>query len=266
MTTAIAPTRTTRRQAGFATEVVLLTHRRIKELIREPQWIFSGLATPILYLVLFAPLLKNIPSALFGGLSVVQMFVPGMLVLFAFGSGQGIGWTLIAELNTGVIERFRVSPVRRVSLLLGAVVRDALFFVVCALVVALIAVPFGFAIHPLGLVLTLILLAGFTGAVSAFSAAIGLTVKNVGALAAIIMSLQLPLTLLAGALLPISMGPVWLRVLAHVNPLYYAVEAARDLASGQILTGAAGLGYLVMAVVFGVTLAWSARVFRRAVA
>ncbi|MCL2482170.1 MAG: ABC transporter permease [Propionibacteriaceae bacterium] len=254
------------KESSIVTEAFLLTQRRAKELLREPQWIFSGMATPILYLVLFAPLLTNIPSALFGGLSVVQMFVPGMLVLFAFGSGQGIGWTVIHELDTGVIERFRVTPVRRVSLLLGSVIRDGLFFIVCALIVCLIAIPFGFVIHPSGLALTLLLLAVLTGTVSATSAAIGLALKNIGALAASIMSMQLPLTLLAGALLPISMGPTWLRVLAHFNPFYYAVEAARDLASGHILTVNVGLGFLVVFAVFALALTWASRVFQKAVA
>jgi len=252
-------------QAPFATEVTLLTQRRIRQTIREPQWIVSGLATPILYLVLFAPLLKDIPSSLFGGLPMVQMFLPGMLVLFAFGSGTGIGWTVIAELDSGVIERFRVTPVRRVSLLLGSVLRDGLFFLVCAVLVCAVAVPFGFAIHPLGLILALLLLAVLTGAVSATSAALGLIMKNVGGLAAVITSAQLPLTLLAGALLPISMGPAWLRALAHIDPFYYGVEAARDLASGQILTGSVGLGFMVILALFALALTWAARVFRKAV-
>ncbi|MCL2737003.1 MAG: ABC transporter permease [Propionibacteriaceae bacterium] len=269
MTSMITPStsvRPTPGQASLVTEVALLTQRRARELLREPQWIVSGLATPILYLVLFAPLLKDIPSPLFGGLSVVQMFVPGMLVLFAFGSGQGIGWTVIHELDTGVIERFRVSPVRRVSLLLGSVIRDGLFFIACALVVCLVAVPFGFVIHPLGLILTLLLLALLTGCVSAMSAALGLTLKNIGALAASVMGMQLPLTLLAGALLPISMGPTWLQVLAHLDPFYYAVSAARDLSSGVILSGTVGLGFLVVIALFLLVLAWASRVYRHAVA
>jgi len=189
-----------------------------------------------------------------------------MLVLFAFGSGTGIGWTVIAELDSGVIERFRVTPVRRVSLLLGSVVRDGLFFLVCAVLVCAVAIPFGFTIHPLGLILTLLLLAVLTGTVSATSAALGLIMKDVGGLAAIVTSAQLPLTLLAGALLPISMGPAWLRVLAHIDPFYYGVEAARDLASGQILTGSVGLGFVVILVLFALALTWAARVYRKAVA
>ncbi len=37
------------------------------------------------------------------------------------------------------------------------------------------------------------------------------------------------LTLLAGVLLPLSLGPKWLQIIAYVNPMYYVVEAARVL-------------------------------------
>jgi ABC-2 type transport system permease protein len=38
--------------------------------------------------------------------------------------------------------------------------------------------------------------------------------KETGSLAAIVTGLQLPLTLLSGVLLPLSLAPEWMRVLA----------------------------------------------------
>jgi ABC-2 type transport system permease protein len=255
------------RLPSLPAESWLLARRRISQTLREPRWIVAGLPTPILYLVLFAPLLTSLPASVLGAAGgVVQMFLPGMLVLFAFGSGTGIGWTIIDELNTGVIERFRVSPVRRVSLLLASVVKDALMFLVSAILVVLVALPFGFRPNVAGLALCLLLLAMLTGMVSAWSAGLGLTFRSIGGLAAVVTGLQLPLTLLSGALLPMSLGPVWLRVLAHVNPLYYAVLAARDLVDGQLGTLDVGLGFAVTAVLLGLTMAWATRVFHRVVA
>jgi hypothetical protein len=67
---------------------------------------------------------------------------------------------------------------------------------------------------------------------SAFSVATALVTKDISSFAAIINGLNLPVLLLAGVLLPISLGPAWMRVLAHLNPLYYAVEGARALCAG----------------------------------
>jgi hypothetical protein len=56
--------------------------------------------------------------------------------------------------------------------------------------------------------------------------------KEISGFAAITNGTNLPILLVAGVLLPISHGPAWMRVLAHVNPLYHLVQASRALADG----------------------------------
>ena len=67
-------------------------------------------------------------------------------------------------------------------------------------------------------------------------------------------------------LLPISLGPAWMRVLAHFNPLYYLVEAARVLAAGTLTGTAVWQAFAVLVPLCAVVLAWATRVFRKAVA
>src|SRR5262249_18421942 len=74
------------------------------------------------------------------------------------------------------------------------------------------------------------------------------------------------LLLLSGVFLPLSPAPQWLRVLAHVNPLYYAVEASRDLVVGTIGSATVGRGFLVMGGLAVLAIAWATRVYRKAVA
>src|SRR5437899_12333858 len=86
-------------------------------LIHNPVWIALGVLQPLLYLILFAPLLKPISSMQgFGPGGAYNVFVPGLLVqLGMFGAGGG-GFSLIVETRRGVIERLRVSPGDRVGL------------------------------------------------------------------------------------------------------------------------------------------------------
>jgi len=100
----------------------------------------------------------------------------------------------------------------------------------------------------------------------AFSTATALVTKEISNFAAIINGINLPILLLAGVLLPISLGPLWLRVLAHLNPLYYLVAAARSLAVGYIATAVVWQAFAVLVPLCVVVLAWATRVFRRAVA
>ena len=251
----------------FLLQTALLARRRILETLRQPIWVFMGLSVPLMYLALFAPLLKPLAGGPgFPGGSVLDVFVPGILALMAFGSGMGAGWIVIGELESGVIERLRVTPASRLALVLGTVLRDVLMFVVPAVLVLVVATPFGFHPHWAGLAILLGLLALLTAACSAASAALGITLKQIGSLAAVVTGLQLPLTLLAGVLLPLSLGPGWLQGLAHVNPMYYAVEAARDLAAGNLASATVAEGFGVMGAAALLAIWWSTRAYRRAMA
>lgn len=248
-------------------QTALLSRRRLLETLRQPVWVIMGLSVPLLYLALFAPLLTSLaggPGFPRGG--VLDVFVPGILALMAFGAGMGAGWIVIAELDTGVIERFRVTPASRLALVLGTVMRDITTFLLPAIVVLVVAVPFGYHAHWGGIALLLVLMALLTAACSAGSAALGITLKRIGSLAAVVTGLQLPLTLLSGVLLPLALGPAWLQGLGHANPMYYTVEAARRLSAGTLGTGTVALGFGVSAAAALLAVWWAARAYRRAMA
>ena len=253
--------------SAFTLQTGLFFRRKLLETLRQPVWIITGLTTPVLYLALFAPLLRSLAGgpALPPG-HVLDVFVPGVLVLIAFGAGMGAGWPVIWELDSGVIERLRVTPASRLALLLGTVLRDIVMFAVPGVVVIAVASAFGYHDHWGGLAVMLVLLALLTAACSATSSALGLILKQVGSLAAVVTGVQLPLTLLAGILLPLSLGPRWLRVLGHLNPMYYAVAAARSLAAGSVADATVGVGFLVTGVIAALALAWGTRAYQRAMA
>jgi ABC-2 type transport system permease protein len=115
-------------------------------------------------------------------------------------------------------------------------------------------------------VLLFVLLALLTATCSATSSALGLHLRQIGSLAAVVTGAQLPLTLLAGILLPLSLGPTWLRVLGHVNPMYYAVQAARSLSAGSVATATVAVGFAVTAALAALALWWGTRSYRRAMA
>jgi ABC-2 type transporter len=74
-----------------------------------------------------------------------------------------------------------------------------------------------------------------------------LVTKDISSFAAIIKGLNLPLLLLAGVLQPISLGPPWMRILAHVNPFHYLVPTSRALALGSIASALLWQAFAVLA-------------------
>jgi ABC-2 type transport system permease protein len=240
--------------------------RRVKEEVRQPVWILSSLMTPLLYIILFAPLLKGMAYPPLTTAQVLDSFVPGILTLMAFSVGMGSGWGMIWNLQSGLLERFRVTPASRFAMLMGVVLSDIVAFLVPAALVVAISSFLGFTVHIGGLLVLLPILCMLTAVVSAWSVSLGLLLKQVGSLAAVVTGLQLPLMLLSGVLLPLSLGPQWLENIAHVNPMYYTVEASRKLADGVINCSETWVAFAVMIPLTVIVLTWATRVYRKAVA
>lgn len=252
---------------SFVRETRLLFGRSFTHQLRNPVWLFVGFSTPALYLALFTPLLKNLPGlrdAPTG--AVLELFLPGILSLVAFTTGSSMGFNTLFELQSGLIERLRVTPASRLAILAGPIVSSLAMMTVFDVVLVGIATAFGFPIHPVGLLLLALLLWLLAATFGAFSMALALVTKEISAFAAVINGLNLPLLLLAGVLLPISLGPFWLRAIAHVDPLYYLVAAARSLAVGQLGTAHVVQAVAVLVPLFAVMVLWATSVYRRAVA
>jgi len=250
-----------------ARDIGLLFERYVLGLLRNPVWLVVGFSTPILYLALFTPLLKHLSGD--GGLptgNVLDLFLPGILALLAFASGTGPGFSTIFELKAGVIERFRVTPASRFAILTGPILASMVMMFVFDAVVVAVGAGFGFSVHWLGLAVLAVLLGLLMIIMAAFSIATALATKDINGFAAIINGINLPILLLAGVLLPISLGPTWMRVLAHFNPLYYLVQASRELAGGTLGNSAVWQAFAVLVPLCALVLAWATRVFRRAVA
>jgi len=251
----------------LARDTWLLFHRYTIQMLRNPVWLFVGFSTPLLYLVLFTPLLKHFSSPQIGSsASVIDLFLPGILALLAFASGMAGGFGTIFELQEGVIERLRVTPASRFAILIGPVLSGMLMMFVFDSVVVAAAAGFGFTINWIGLAVLVVLLGLLMITMSAFSVATALVTKDISSFAAIMNGLNLPILLLAGVLLPITLGPAWMRVLAHFNPLYYAVEGARALSTGAYHNPAVWQAFAVLVPLCAVVVTWATGVFRRAVA
>jgi len=248
----------------LARDIQLLFQRHLTHLVRNPVWLIVGFSTPVLYLALFTPLLKG--ATRFPTHSVLELFLPGILALLAFTSGATAGFNTIFELQSGLIERLRVTPASRLAILVGPILAGLVMMTVFDVVVVAVGVGFGFTVHWTGLLVLIVLLWLLATLMAAFSTATALVTKDISSFAAIINGINLPVLLLAGVLLPISLGPLWLRTLAHFNPLYYLVVASRALAVGHVASSAVWQAFAVLVPLCTLVLIWATRVFRRAVA
>jgi ABC-2 type transport system permease protein len=105
------------------------------------------------------------------------------------------------------------------------------------------------------LVIGLVLVALLGAAFSFISNAIGIATKSEDALAPMVNTLALPILLLSGILLPMSIAPRWLQIVSDFNPFKHIVEALRAVFLGDFANPIVWIG-LVLAVVLVVLGSW----------
>ncbi|HEY1276056.1 MAG TPA: ABC transporter permease [Thermoleophilaceae bacterium] len=210
--------------------------RHLRALGRQPWWIAITLTQPIIWLVLFGSVFKsaaNIPG--FGDDSYVDFFAPGVVIMTAFFSAGWGGMTMIEDMDRGVIDRFLATPVRLGALITGRTMQGAVVIAIQSAIIVGLALLLGagFSNGPLGVV-GMILVASLLGtSVAALSNGLALVVRREETLIATINVLLFPLTFVSTAFMPEDLLPGWVQTVADVNPLNWAVEAARISASGD---------------------------------
>jgi ABC-2 type transport system permease protein len=249
----------------FLTDTWLVFSRAMRLSLRNPVWVILGLMQPILYLILFGPLLEPVASAPgFPPGSAWQVFVPGLLVQLGIFGAAFAGFGLIAEWRAGVVERMRVTPASRGSLLLGRVLRDVVVILVQGALLSVVAVAFfGLEAPPEGLVIGVVIVGLLGGAFSALSYGAALKLKSEDSFAPVVNGLILPVLLLSGILLPMSLAPGWLQTMADVNPLTHIVDGVRAVYRGEIGSTDAWLGAVLTIGLLVVGVFYGGRVFRK---
>jgi ABC-2 type transport system permease protein len=235
----------------------LMFLNNMRHTLKSPVFIFVSLFQPLMYLVLYMPLLNGLGSipGMSGG--TANGFIPGLLVMQAIFGCAFVGFPLIDDIRSGVIQRYLVTPVSRVSILLGRVLRDAVVLLAQCLLITVAAIPFGLNVDAAGFVLSLVLYALIGIIMASISYSFALLYKVEDALAPTMNTITLPISLLSGIFLPLALAPLWLQYLSKVNPFSYGVDATRFLFLGNFQDISILEGFIIIGAITVVVFYWS---------
>ncbi|RKN40902.1 ABC transporter permease [Streptomyces hoynatensis] len=236
--------------------------RYLRQTLRSRISLIFGLMQPMLFLAFFGPLLQDVPLG--GEGDAWQTLVPGLLIQLGLFSSAFAGFGIIMEKQLGIIERMRVTPVSRLALLLGRVLRDAVQLLTQSLLLVLFGVAFGLRAPVLGVVIGFAFVSLLGVSLASLSYAFAMRVDTPQEFAPVINSVNLPAMLLSGILLPMALAPTWLDVLSHFVPFRYLVEGTRAAFVGDYTDGSVGIGALVALALAAVSVSFGTRLFRRA--
>ncbi|MEU7027071.1 ABC transporter permease [Streptomyces sp. NPDC046275] len=243
-------------------ETAVLFGRYARQTLRSPFQILFGTLMPLLYLFLFGPLLTRLPLGREG--DSWQVLVPGLLLQLGLFGASFAGFAVVMEKNWGVLERLRVTPVSRLALLLGRVLRDTALFVFQAVLLVLAALAMGLRAPLAGLLVGFGFVALLTFSLASLSYALALRLPSPQEFGPAVNTLAMPSMLLSGLLLPMTLAPGWLDLLSRFMPFRYLVDAVRDAFVGHYATPAMLHGVLVALGLAALAVTVGTRAFRTA--
>jgi ABC transporter DrrB family efflux protein len=215
-------------------DIGLLAQRNLRRVMRNTGLIVFSTIQPLMQLILFAYVFTAV-ATVGGGISYKEFVVPAVLVqsmtFSAMGSGVGIAY----DLQSGMIDRFRVLPIARSAFLVGRTASDSLRLGLQSLLLVVASLFIGFHFENgfwagVGMVVVIVL---FGIALTAFSAWIGLVVGDPETVQPAVFIPVLPLVFTSSAFAPVSRLPEWMQPIATINPITAAIDAARGLALGD---------------------------------
>lgn len=240
----------------------LLFGRYIRQTLRSKFQMLFGVLMPLLYLLFFGPLLTELPLGSDG--DSWQVLVPGLLLQLALFGASFSGFHLILEQSWGVVERMRVTPVSRLALLLGRVLRDASLFVFQSVLLVLAALVMGLRAPLAGVLIGFAFVGLLTLSLSSLSYVLAMRVRTPQEFGPMVNGLTMPSMLLSGLMLPMALAPGWLDVLSHLMPFRYLVDAVRDAYVGHYATASVLYGAVVAVALAALAVTAGTRAFRAA--
>jgi len=243
--------------------------RQARNLLREPIWIAILLVQPMVWLLLYGQLFKNVTRlGGFGTTSYITFLAPAIVVMNAFFSASWSGMSMVFDIERKFVERFLATPASRLSIVLSQIVRSALTAAIQGVIILLVAAALGVRVHAglAGWVVILLVAMLVNAAFAGFSQGIALLVRRESTVIALANFISLPLLFLSSTLLAEAQMPHWMRVLSDFNPVNWGVRASRGVVLPGTDWGSVGehLGYLfALSVVTAAFANWTFRVYKR---
>ncbi len=231
----------------------VMVYRQLKRFSRARSRVAGMIINPLIWMIFFGVGWSGVfkDAKIFGGIDYLTYLAPGIFAMTVFNQSFISGVSVIWDREFGFLKEVLVAPASRKETIAGRIIGDSVVATVQGLVILLLT-----------LLLTELRVAGILPALgvglllavafSSFGVSLATKIQSMEGFQMIMAVLMLPIIFLSGAIYPVSTMPWWMRLLAYINPLTYAVDGARSMLTGvegifPLSTDLAVLGFLALA-------------------
>ena len=239
--------------------VSTLAHRELVGFLRQRNRVFGALAQPVLFWALFgAGLNGSFTPAARPGMSYIEYFFPGTLVLILLFTAIFSTISIIEDRNQGFLQSVLVAPISTRALVAGKIAGTTTLAVGQALLIFALAPVAGISFSPGIFIASLPLLVLIAIGLAELGFCIAWRMNSTQGFHAVMSAFLMPMWFLSGAFFPAEGTPPWLSWIITINPLTYGVAALRRLlhtGPPEALAGLPATGpSLAVVVLFAVTM------------
>jgi ABC-2 type transport system permease protein len=240
--------------------------RNLRNSIRVPMLWAMSLIQPLIWLLLFGQLFKNIVNVPgFPTQNYLAYLAPGVILMTSLFGATFSGMGTLVDIDLGYLDKMLVTPVNRNAIMLGRMGGDVVRILLQAIVIVIIALAMGvgfttgFPGFLTAIVIVALMVIGFAG----LSNIIALRIREHQLFIMVINFFTMPLMFMSSAMMPTQMMPSWLQTVAKYNPITYAADGIRSL----MITGFDGVvlakSFLVLGGIALVMMGIATILFRR---
>lgn len=214
--------------------IYILWLREMKTFMRARSRVVGNIVTPLFLLGflgigLTGASIPGIPASV----GYIQFLVPGMIGLTMIFSSTFAGMSVLWDRQFGFLKEIMVTPVSRVSIVLGRIVGGGTTALIQGVAILLIAVVLGFRVigaHSIPVAILFMVLISFS--FIGLGLAMASRMKDMQGFGLIMNFIMFPLIFLSGAIYPIENLPDIVRYITYINPLTYGVDGMRGALIG----------------------------------
>ena len=245
--------------------------RQLRNIGRQPVWVVMMVIQPLIWLVLYGQLYKNVGAQGRGATagSYIQFLAPGIVCMNAFFGGMWSGMGMITDLDRKVVDRFLAAPASRFAIVFSQVVRAGITAVLQTFLLLVVGLALGVRVHSGALGWLVVFAAAFllAAAFAGFSNGLALIFRRPESMIATANMVGLPLMFLSSILVTFALMPGWIQSVAGFNPVNWGVHAARNAVNAGAWSATGEyLGFLLAATaVTSLFATWCFRSYQRSI-
>jgi ABC-2 type transport system permease protein len=203
----------------------------LRRLRHDRTEIYFRAVQPILWIVVYGPVMSGVRAIPTGGIPYTDFITPGVMIQSTTFASIFFGLMMVWERDSGILKKLLVTPASRYATVIGRSMASGVRAMFQALIIVPVALLIGVRFVPNAAYFAFALLIIFlsSGGFAAISIFVASFMKTRERFMGIGQAIIMPLFFASNALYPIQIMPKVLQEFSAINPMSYVVDAVRGL-------------------------------------